>query len=58
MIMDLQGWGRIHNRSSPGSTASLCTFKAQKFKEGNNLLHFFSCSQEIDSVNIINGSRV
>lgn len=26
MIMDLQGWVRMYNNSSPGSTASLCTF--------------------------------
>lgn len=33
MIMDLQGWGGIHNHSSPGSTASLCTFASTEKKK-------------------------
>jgi len=43
MIMDLQGWGRIHNHFSPGSTVShLHTLSVRKFIKENNSLHCFS----------------
>ena len=48
MIMDLQGWGRIRNRSPPGSTASLQTstftgkvWNGEVGKKKNNLIRCF-----------------
>lgn len=51
MIIDLQGWGGIHNHFSPGSTASLCTVTfTKKVRLKNEGKYNFPKS---DSLNII-----
>lgn len=45
MIMDLQGWGGIHNHSSPGPTAAQCTFTfMQKVRKRKGKTQFNSLS--------------
>lgn len=52
MIMDLQRWSRIHNHSSPGSTASLCAFTFPEKVWKKIFFHSFKVFSE-NKLNII-----